>query len=179
MGQASSNDAERFPVLNPGWWGGVWGWFFVPLVWAWLLMTVSLYGAITGIVVGLAVLAFWFWRARRWYESPEKNFVQLGEDEMRITVCGWLSLKVPYSRIVHVRAAAHLSVLERTLWTISKGEVPSYLEIELSRPRLLPSLALPWRSKRVFVKPLESTQLELALQARLDRFARRQSETLL
>ena len=179
MGQASSNDAERFPVLNPGRWGGVWQLFFLPLMWAWLVITGGLYAAMAGIVVCLAALAFYLWKGRRWYERPEKNFVQLGEDEMRIRVCGWLSLKVAYGQIVHARPAAHLSALERTAWTISKAEVPLYLEIELSRPRLLPFLALPWRSKRVFLKPLEPTQLEFALQARLDRFAGRQGETLL
>lgn len=177
MGEVSSNDAERFPVLNPGRWGGVWQFFFLPLIWAWFVITDGLYGPITGIVVGLAALAFYLWKVRRWYESPEKNFVQLGEDKMRIRVCGWLSLKVAYGQIVHARPAAHLSVLERTAWTISKAEVPLYLEIELSRPRPLPGLALPfWRSKRLFLRPVEPTQLALALQARLDRLARPQPE---
>jgi hypothetical protein len=166
-------------VLNPGRWGGVWQFFFLPLIWAWFVITDGLYGAIASIVASLAALVFYLWKVRRWYESPEKNFVQLAEEEMRVRVCGWLSLKMAYGQIGHVRPAAHLSVLERTAWTVSKAEVPLYLEIELSRPRLLPLLALPWRSKRVFVKPLEPTQLELALQARLDRFARRQGETRL
>ena len=179
MARAGSSETDRFPVVNPRHWGRWWLWLYLALLMAWVVITGGLYAAIAGIVAGLATFAFFAWKARRSFGSPEKNFVQLGKNEVRIKVYGWLSLKVAYGEIVHVRAATHLSMLERAVWAISKGQVPSYLEIGLSRPRLLHHLGFPWRFKRVFLKPVDLPQLELALQARLDRFARRQSETRL
>jgi hypothetical protein len=183
MAQAGLSEADRFPLVNPRGFGRWWEFFILAFAMAWLVgwIVAGPYVRIAAILTGLVMVAFFVWmvwKARRRYESPERNFAGLGEKELRIEVPDWLSFNLAYAEIVYVQRATHLSMLERTLWTISKEQFSSYLEIGLSRPRLL-YLALPWRVKKLFLKPVDLSQLEFALQARLDRFARRRSETRL
>jgi hypothetical protein len=183
LARSGSSEADRFPVVNPRRWGRPAEFFILAFTVAWLVGWIAAgpYIRVAAILTGLATLAFFVWvvrKARRRYETPGGNFVELGEKELRIEVPDWLSFNLAYAEIVYVQRAAHLSMLERTLWTISKEKFSSYLEIGLSRSRLL-YLALPWRVKKLFLKPVDLPQLEFALQARFDRFARRQSETRL
>jgi hypothetical protein len=182
MVQAGLSEAERYPLVTPSsrsW--APWVWFFLAWMVAWLVFWIAdgPYNRVPAILTGLAMLAFFLWimwKGRR-TAGPEENFVQLAEDEMRIKVYGRSPLKMAYAEIVGVRPATQASVLERSLWVMSKREVPSYLEIELSKARWFLLWTFPWRLKRLFLKPVQPMQFELALRFHLDRFARRQSET--
>ena len=184
MARAGSSETDRFPLVNPT--SRSWAplfWFILAWTVAWLVFWIAdgPYDRVPAILTGLATLAFFLWimwKGRR-SAGPEENFVQLAKDEMRIKVYGRSPLKVAYAEIGGVWPATQASMLERSLWVMSKEDMSSYLEIELSRSRWVALWTFPWRVKRLFLRPVEPTQLEFALQARLDRFARRQSETRL
>jgi hypothetical protein len=182
MAQGRSSEADLFPLVTPH--SRSWArWFWLILAWmvAWLVFWIAQgpYDRVPAILSGLAAFAFvlWImWKGRR-TAGPEENFVQLAEDEMRIKVYGRSPVKVAYGEIVGMRAATQASMLERSLWVMSRREVPSYLEVELVKPRWFLLWTFPWRLKRLFLKPVQPMQFELALRFHLDRFGRRQSET--
>jgi len=179
VGQADSSQADRFGIVNPVWWTR-WSWLHVAFALAWLVGWIAAgpYDMIPAILTGLGTLAFFVWVLRKGRESerPEKNFVELGQDGMRIEAYGRTALKLRYAEILGVRPAAGVSWLQRRLWMISKKDLAAHVEIELSRPRWFVVWTFPWRWKRLFLRPTEPTQFELALKARLERFARQRAE---
>ena len=177
---AGSREADRFGLFSPsrGW--GVAAWLGAPFVLAWLVGWIAAgpYDRLPAILVGLAMAAFFFWLFWRGVQSerPENNFVELGEDAIRIQAYGRAWLKVTYAEMLGVRPVARVSLLQRWLWMIWRKDLAAYLEIELSRPRWFVHWWLPWWWRRVILRLEEPTQFELVLKARLDSFAGRRAE---